>query len=197
MRTNRRRWILALLVLVVVVGIAVAGRFWWQYRFPYGAAHICNKQIGTALYFYAGDHNGRFPAGEASPEASLSLLYEYARSPALLAGKGASVERARAVLEGGGLLGPDNCNWYYVEGLTTTDSVDLLILWDKIPGLGHNCERLPDGGHEVLFLDGHGEVIPESEWLQFLADQRARMPQNAKFPDLEKKTPNQPSDPTR
>ena len=154
--------------------------------------------MGMALLMYADEHDGHFPSGGETPEASLCLLYKYVNSPELMAGKAASVQQAAAVLEKGGALGPNECNWYYVEGLTSRNNPELLVLWDKVPGLGHNCERLPAGGHEVLFSDGHAEFIQEPDWLKFLADQRAKMPKNAKFPDIEGTIhPNKPFDRTR
>jgi hypothetical protein len=45
-------------------------------------------------------------------------------------------------------------------------------VWDKV-GLGHNGQRLPNGGHEVFFLSGISQVIPGTEWPQFQKNQKA------------------------
>ena len=67
--------------------------------------------------------------------------------------------------------GPETCGWTYVEGLRKGSSSDLALFWDK-EGLGHNGERLPEGGHVVTFVNGTKEHIPESEWSEFLVEQR-------------------------
>ena len=69
---------------------------------------------------YADLHDGHFPAGGGCPEASLSLLYrgEFGMGGWILCGKTKSPEVAQEILERGELLGPDTCDWHYVEGLT-------------------------------------------------------------------------------
>jgi hypothetical protein len=149
-----------------------------SYYYPYGFSHCCLKILGLDLSNYADAHNGRFPAGEKCPEASLSLLYkqngndsDYAE---ILRGKTVPLETVKNILERGELLGPDTCGWHYVEGLTRSDDSRLALVWDKI-GLGHNGQRLPEGGHSVLFIQGNEEVIPGPEWPQFLKQQEELM----------------------
>jgi len=102
----------------------------------------------------------------------LSLLYrgEFGMDGWILCGKTKSPEVAQEILERGELLGPDTCDWHYVEGLTLYDDYRLALVWDKV-GLGHNGQRLPHGGHSVCRRDGSEEVVPESEWQQFLDEQ--------------------------
>lgn len=120
---------------------------------------------------YAQDHDGRFPAGERSPEASLSLLYrEQLTDPYTLAGKGVPREKAKTILESGGLLDPDTCGWHYVEGLTKADDPRLAILWDK-NRLGHNGQRTKDGGCEVVTVGNGREYISAEKWAAFMAEQ--------------------------
>ncbi|MHB8974913.1 MAG: hypothetical protein ACYC4N_31175 [Pirellulaceae bacterium] len=149
---------------------------WHRYNYPYGFSHCCLKQIGLALHNYAEQHDGRFPAGGGCPEASLSLLYrgDYGINGCTLCGKTKSPEAAQEILERGELLGPDTCDWHYVEGLTLSDDYRLALVWDKV-GLGHNGQRLPHGGHSVCRRDGSEEVIPASEWQQFLDEQAQLM----------------------
>jgi hypothetical protein len=139
--------------------------------YPYGWSHCCLKALGLALLQYAQEHDGHFPAGAESPEASLSLLARghYDIDAETLRGKTVPVEEARSILERGGLLGPDSCGWHYVEGLTVSDDPGLALVWDKV-GLGHNGQDI-GGGHSVLFLDGHEEVIAASDWPDFLKRQ--------------------------
>lgn len=149
------------------------GHYWLRTRYPYGCKHICNKAVGLALMQYALDHQGHFPAGKGSPEASFSLLYheKYIGSSELLAGKTASGKQAEAILSKGGSLDPATCSWIYVEGLMQDDPSDIAILYDKVGGLGHNCELLSDGGHEVVYVAGNTGFIPAAEWNSFLFQQ--------------------------
>jgi hypothetical protein len=172
-RVLRRSTILLTVVVVLAAGLIGAAYVWHRYTFPYGSSHRCLKGLGMALRIYAERHNGHFPTGGNCPEASLSLLYRDNREidGYLLCGKTKSAEAAQAILERGEFLGPDTCDWHYVEGLTLNDDYRIAIVWDKI-GLGHNGIRLPNGGHSVLRLDGIEEVIPASEWQQFLDEQK-------------------------
>jgi hypothetical protein len=172
-RKTLRRSVIVLAGLATLVG-AVYG--WYRYTFPYGTKHACMSCLGLSLANYAQQHDGHFPTGGDCPEASLSLLYrEHYEDAYILSGKTKSAEVAREILERGELLGPDTCDWHYVEGLTLSDDPRLAIVWDKI-GLGHNGQRLPNGGHSVLRLNCCGEeVIPESEWSQFLEEQERLM----------------------
>jgi hypothetical protein len=133
---------------------------------------------------YATDHGGKYPSGGPTPEASLSLLYpKYLSSPTIIAGKSGPIERATKILKSGGLLGPNDCNWHYVEGLNDMDNSELAILWDKLPGLGHNCERLNDGLRGVVYLDGSSEYIPAARWEKFLAQQNKLLSQRTTATD--------------
>jgi hypothetical protein len=161
----------AILVIgfLLLVGYVIVDR---RYTYPYGWSHSCLTGLGLELENYASEHDGHFPAGEACPEASLSLLDQghngdYAE---MLCGKTKSPKVAKAILQRGELLGPDTCDWHYVEGLTLADDPRIAIVWDKI-GLGHNGERLSNGGHFVWFLELGQKVVSESEWPQFLKDQ--------------------------
>jgi hypothetical protein len=123
-----------------------------------------------ALEEYANDHGGAYPAGGNSPEASLGLLYPNYANEYVLQGKTVPINVVQAALAGGGRLGSDTCGWHYVEGLRNTDNRRLALVWDKI-GLGHNGQRLRAGGHNVIFVGGGIEYIPEAEWGEFLAEQ--------------------------
>jgi hypothetical protein len=145
----------------------------YRYQCPYGASHCCDLLLYGALEEYAATHGGAFPAGESSPEASLSLLYtgdKWGTTSDLLRGKTVPEPVARRILSHGGLLGPDSCGWHYVEGMRSDDDPRLALFWDKI-GLGHNGQRLRQGGHFVMLLDGERKYVPAGEWDVFLAEQ--------------------------
>ena len=172
-----KRSAIGVVCLAVLLAAWMGGVYAWHWHtFPYGFSHCCLKQLGMALGSYAEEHDGHFPIGGGCPEASLSLLYrgDYDMDGQILCGKTKSCEVAQAILEGGELLGPDTCDWHYIEGLTLADDRRLVILWDKV-GLGHNGQKLPRGGHSVLRLLGDEEVIPESEWPAFLEMQEQLM----------------------
>jgi hypothetical protein len=158
----------------IVLALALLG-YSMLPSYPYGPSHCCLKCLGLALVQYAETHGGHFPAGAGSPEASLSLLYcgSSGINAEILRGKTVPVEKVRNILERGELLGPDSCGWHYVEGLTTSDDLELALVWDKI-GLGHNGQDI-GGGHAVCFLDAHEEVVRASEWPDFLKRQEKLM----------------------
>lgn len=142
-----------------------------KYKYPYGWTHCCDKGVYLALVSYAAAHDGWYPRGESSPEASLSLLYR--TNPNMLPdlpGKTVPAKIVREILEGGGLLGPETCGWHYVEGLRNDDDGRLGLFWDKV-GLDHNGGRLPGGGHIVWRVDGDHDHIPAKDWPAFLAEQ--------------------------
>src|ERR1700730_97210 len=100
---------------------------WCGYRslFPFGYSHCCDTCLRLALDAYAFDHGGQFPAGQPTPEASLSLLYPKYATADLLSGKTIAVKEAETILHSGALLGPESCGWHYVEGLTQSDDQDI------------------------------------------------------------------------
>lgn len=71
----RRRTKIAAFTIVILATPFILGYAWWRHHFPYGYSHCCDIGLSAALHDYAATHGGAFPAGEATPEASLSLLY--------------------------------------------------------------------------------------------------------------------------
>ncbi len=147
----------------------------YRYYYPLGRDHRCDKLLWFALREYAEKHNGAFPSGEATPEASISLVhsldqfgYEYAY---LLRRRDVPEDVVRQMLQRGQLLDPDTCGWNYVEGLRLDSNSKLALFWDK-EGLGHNGERLSGGGHIVTFVGLWSEHIPAASWDKFLEEQR-------------------------
>ncbi len=179
----------------VVVGILLAVGLWIRSQlpsYPYGWSHCCLKGLGLSLLNYAETHDGHFPAGAGSPEASLSLLYQWSKGAVdaeVLRGKTVPVETVRKILEQGKLLGPETCGWHYVEGVTMSDDSHTAIVWDKV-GLGHNGQDI-GGGHSVWFVHGPEEIIPASKWPQFLEFQQELMAER-----LEKAKATKPQSPS-
>jgi hypothetical protein len=160
-------------ITVAIIIVAVMGYAYYRYRYPFGWSHRCDIALHQALFEYAEEHNGRFPHGESSPEASLSLVYQMVPSiGSILGGKSISENVALDRLKAGRLLDPDSCGWHYVEGLSITDDPNLALFWDKI-GLDHNGGRLPNGGHSVVTISGSRTIVSASEWNAFLEGQKA------------------------
>ena len=155
-------------MLVVVLGFYV----YCRRTFPYGSSHCCDLILAQALQEYAGNHDGAFPTGGLTPEASLSLLHSNVEwvTPDLLRGRTVPEAVVIEALRRDGRLGPDSCGWHYVEGLRVDDDPGLAIFWDKV-GLGHNGQRLSHPGHTILFVGGDRRFIPESGWQAFLSEQ--------------------------
>jgi hypothetical protein len=159
-------------ICLVVVALACVGYGYYRYRYPYGRSHCCDKVLYGELARYAEEHDGWFPRGEASPEASLSLLYRQDPATAYnLRGKTVPESVVSERLHHGELLTPDTCGWYYVEGLRVDDDPRLGLFWDKA-GLDHFGGRLSDGGHWVICVNGNDRYVPESAWPEFLEEQR-------------------------
>ena len=171
-----RRTKLAILTTIIAAPF-ILGYAWWRQHFPYGWSHCCDLQLSQGLHEYARTHGGAFPAGEATPEASLSLLYreeaEWGGPLAnanLLRGKTVPESVVKEIFERGELLTPETCGWHYVEGLRADDDPCLALFWDKA-GLDHNGGRLDAGGHVVLFVKGECKYIPKAKWDDFLKEQ--------------------------
>jgi hypothetical protein len=165
----RRKIVLFMTIAFLVLGLfAGYARYRWRQQHPYGWSHCCDKQLYLSLMNYADTHGGRFPAGEATPEASLSLLYPDA-DPYLLSGKIVSPEKVEAILTAGGKLTSSTCGWHYVEGLSRDDNPDLALFWCKKP-LGHNGQLLK--WFEVFTVNGDKRLVPLEDWDAFLADQQ-------------------------
>jgi hypothetical protein len=131
------------------------------------------RAIQVALLEYAGRHDGWFPKGEASPEASLSLLHR--ENPGqvtadVLRGRTAPEATVRARLEAGELLTPETCGWHYAEGLRRTDDPRLALFWDKA-GRGYIEALLSGGDYFVFFVGGSIEYVLARRWEEFLAEQ--------------------------
>lgn len=176
--TRHRAFSLRTLLLAVGLIAGVIALISWYYNktYPYGRTHACDSQLSFALQEYAAKHKGQFPAGEKSPEASLSLLHGANRTdPALLAGKTASAKYAETLLSSGKLLDPSTCSWHYVEGLRLTDNPKLALFWDKI-GLGHNGDWIEAGGHTVNFISCDRRWISVAEWPSLLEEQKMLLP---------------------
>jgi hypothetical protein len=183
MRT-RNKVLLGVSILLVAAALAILGPYCWlRYMYPYGYHRACHRQVLLALIQYAGDHDDKFPSGGATPEASLSMLYheKYITDPGTLAGNGKSAEVAQQILESGGVLGPDTCDWHYVEGVNHDADATIAIFWDK-SGFDHTGRRL-HGGHMVGFNDGHVEIIPANRWKEFLTEQEKMVEQYLKWKD--------------
>ncbi|NQU22507.1 MAG: hypothetical protein HQ567_14615 [Candidatus Nealsonbacteria bacterium] len=169
--TKKPRIAVVVVMLVIVSLLVVFYGFsrYHQHQYPFGTYHRCDKQLWSALHAYAEAHGGEFPSGEATPEASLSLIgKEYAY---LLVRRGASTKVVEQMLDRGELLDSETCGWNYVEGLRLDSDPKLALFWDK-EGLSEIGGRLPEGGHFVSYVGSAYEYVPASRWGSFLEEQR-------------------------
>jgi len=158
-----------MLVIVSLLVVFYGFSRYHQHQYPFGTYHRCDKQLWSALHAYAEAHGGEFPSGEATPEASLSLIgKEYAY---LLVRRGASTKVVEQMLDRGELLDSETCGWNYVEGLRLDSDPKLALFWDK-EGLSEIGGRLPEGGHFVSYVGSAYEYVPASRWGSFLEEQR-------------------------
>ena len=159
------------LVSALFALLVVSGYGYYRHEYPYGWSHCCDKQLMFALHQYAEDHDGAYPTGEATPEASLSLLYPKYVDADLLRGKTVPLRVVAAKLERGQPLTANTCGWNYVHGLTLRDDRRLALLWGKEP-LNHNGGRTSDGGRTVLSVNLGYEYVEGPNWDRFLAEQK-------------------------
>ena len=137
-------------------------------KFPYGYSHRCILQLAAPLFASADEHTGKFPTGEYTPGASMSLLSRTQLLDAeLLHGKTAPRCMVEAELAGGGLLAHD-CGRHCVAGLRINSDPGIGISWYKV-GFGHNGQK--SDCHEVLFLTGAREFLAKMHWAEFLDEQ--------------------------
>jgi len=161
----------------IVSVLLIAKCVHYKSKYPYGHSHCCIKGMILALEQFAMENAGRYPSGESSAEASLSSLCRSNYIDAYtLRGMIVSETTVRAILDNGGLLGPDSCGWHYADGLTLADDSRIALLYCKEP-LGHNGNRTKDGGREVAFVGGNIEWISGERWSAFLEEQKKLLSQ--------------------
>jgi hypothetical protein len=166
--SRRRTVILVLSAIVVAVGLC--GIAYYKGKYPYGESHCCIIGMSMALENFSRDNGGFYPAGQSSPEASLSLLYRSNYiDAATLRGMIIPEKTVQQILESGGLLGPDSSGWHYTPGLTRADNPELALLWCK-EGLNHFGQRT-DGGRQVVFIGNDIRWIKGGEWHEFVRKQ--------------------------
>jgi hypothetical protein len=185
----KTRYILGIIAIVCITIIASLYGY-YRYEFPYRSDHRCNKILYMELSNYANLHNGEFPSGEATPEASLSLIQTLEKDYPdgyLLRRRDVPKEVVDKMLLEGKLLGPKTCGWNYVEGLRIDSDRQLALFWDK-EGLTEMGARLSEGGHWVTFIDGELKTISAAEWDDFMANQKKLLAEEmAKRPNKGKK----------
>ena len=129
---------------------------------------------------YAVEHDGWFPHGKETPEASLSLLL--AADPIrkhLLQGKNLPQNVIDEALARDGVLGPNSCGWHYVEGLREGDNPSLAVLWDRVTGLNHFGQWSKSLQCEVVMLDGSTMQMSVEYWPKFVEYQKKLLEETA------------------
>jgi len=177
-RKSRKKFFFFLVAVIVLAALAVAAeQVWYRYTYPYGWSHACSAGLCLSLPVYAEDHEGFLPHGEATPEASLSLLFQFDSSTlSYFGGKNISRDIVEAAFKRDGKLSPATCGWHYVEGLRESDNPEIAVAWDKVIGLGHNGQRMRGMMHEVVLLSGC-KYVSKQEWPEFIANQKSLLAQ--------------------
>lgn len=161
-----------LLSVIVLLGVGVV--LWLQSRMSrWMSPRDSRIFLHSALVQFALDHDGKFPAGKATPEASLSVMYPKYIDAFHLAASVVPLNLTQHKLDRGELLGPESCGWHYVEGLTLNDDPRLAIAWIR--------NREEDGLRSVIFVNGNRDRIPAAEWQGFLADQKRLLASRAEL----------------
>jgi hypothetical protein len=170
-RTITRAGLRIILLMATVATVGVVGIKWIANRNrPADATSLL--QLGFALDYYAQIHDGHYPTGGGSPEASLHFLYrDGIADPEMLAGA-IDPKLVREHLENGLVLDRQTCGWHYVEGLTLRDDWRIAILWNE-----DSSDRVASGtqnAHLVVYLqDPSVHVVAARDWQRFLDEQQA------------------------
>jgi hypothetical protein len=177
---SRRIGIEELILVLAIVAVGSLG-LWGVYQayrrsqYPYGYNPTRSSCLWFDLIEYAEAHQGFFPCGGETPDASLGMLASMPFADVYLGGKAVPYQVVQEAIKRDGHLGSDSCSWHYVPGLTLNNDSQLAIAWDKIPGLGPNGERLEKQSRTVVYVGGSTEDIDEGEWPAFLAKQEKLM----------------------
>lgn len=167
---KKRLFIFAVVLGIIAVLAIILGTL-YKAKFPYGESHCCIINMMFSLEQYAQEHAGHYPTGEASPEASLSLLCRSNYLDAYtIRGMIVPEKTISTILGRGGLLGPDTCGWHYTDGLTRADDPRIALLYCKQPP-GHNGQKTKDGGRQVVFVGVNIKWISGDKWPSFLEEQ--------------------------
>ncbi|MCB1133142.1 MAG: hypothetical protein KDN05_18620 [Verrucomicrobiae bacterium] len=172
---RKRAMVWVCMLLMIVAGFLL----YLKRLYPHGMSHCCILGMMMALEEYAGEHDGRYPWKDETPEAALGRLHREGLTDAnTLRGMIVPLKAVEEILDRGGDLGPASCGWHYVPGLTLADDRKLAFLWCKEP-LEHNGQRSHDGGREVLFVGGERRWISGSRWQSFLKEQEDLLKQRS------------------
>ncbi|MSU58505.1 MAG: hypothetical protein EXS35_10060 [Pedosphaera sp.] len=172
-RSRRSKLRIAVIIIAVVV---VSTWLWLRMTYPYGSHRVCAESVSSALTNFATLHDGWFPHGGASPEASLSLLgRDDTNAQRHLCGKQLPLSVTQTAWATDGHLGPESCGWNYVEGLRRGDDQTIAVVWDKVFGIDHFGQRRRGLAHEVIFLAGNNWAVSMEEWPKFAMEQREKI----------------------
>jgi hypothetical protein len=169
-RKYRGAWMIGF--SIVLLGILILCGSFGFFR---GHQH-CIKQTAMALRLYASDHHGRFPFHtNGYGDAILLLAREDIYNINLFTAPGDDGKLLKECLEKGATLPEGSCSRAYVQGLTTSESPEIALVFDRYPTRGGDHSRNPWAPlmREVCFLDGSTQVIREKDWPAFRLKQFA------------------------
>jgi hypothetical protein len=136
----------------------------------------CMPQAGGALWNYALDHDGHFPYHpNGYGDALLLLTNEMGSYWGPLTGPAYDSRVFAAAVLAGRHLPEQACGRVYVQGLSTNNDPQIVILFDKVAAPPDHChfpERLWRGFvREVCFVDGTWRTVSVARWPDFARQQ--------------------------
>jgi hypothetical protein len=176
MQTKSKRVVLFLVLASIPFVIAGGIYGWWHWKFPYGHRACFMPCMLNALRLHADANGGAFPDGTNSYAALQKLFPTFMPSQQNFAGISGDIDATSRAIAYSRVLTSNESSWVYIKGLKASDGDDLMILYERTPGVSGNGAKA--SGHAVGFCGGHTRMIPDAEWGSFLAEQaklRARL----------------------
>ena len=170
--TKRRKTVIIIFITIIILCV-ISSKTIFEWQYPYGMRSGVLPGILNALYQYADENNGFFPAEEgANPLSSLQKLNPGFAGKYLLAGISGDIKTTGKVLSEKGELNSTHSSWIYYPGLHYDDNTDIAIIWERQEGITFNGSRVESGSHAVGFINAQWKQIPKEEWDDFVKQQK-------------------------
>src|ERR1051326_449015 len=181
-QARKERHIVLIVFLSIPLIFCILGYGCWRWKYPYGYRCCVSSLIHLDFATYAGDHDGWYPKGGATPLESLQKLCFEAAGCRHLAGFSGSEKKTVERLSSGGTLDETISSWVYYPGLREDDEdllsaqgikpkLGLALVWERRSGIGMGGVRAPEGSHLVIFSRESPTQIGATEWDSFLKEQ--------------------------
>ncbi len=160
------------ILVILSAAIVLLGALWLRHL---DTTHQhCIKQAGIAFRLYAEDHHGALPFHTNGFGDALLLLVkgDYLPDVHTICGPGDDGRVLSTCVRSGSNVEESKCSRVYVQGLHSSDSGAICILFDRrsVPGGDHRYGWGPLL-REVCLLDGTMQSITDGQWPAFVAEQ--------------------------